>query len=289
MSYNLEDVLDGEYDGEFDEAATVGIDIGSRGAKGVLLYKGKIYVCNESSGISTKQTAKHLLEVLLTEAKVEKKEVLGIVGTGYGSVAMDFGDIPFWPITEITCHAMGAHYLHNATETVIDIGGQDSKAIRVDPDTGRVNDFIMNDKCAAGTGRFLEKVAQILEIPLDELGDTVLKSNNPADISSQCVVFAESEVISLRANGAKKEDIVYGIHLASARRIQTLLKKTGFKKDILFTGGVSNNVGMRRAIEEIIGEKLSTTKLDSVYAGALGAAVYAHKYSKGEKKWQNVG
>ncbi|MGN0427671.1 MAG: acyl-CoA dehydratase activase [Agathobacter sp.] len=280
MVYQLEDVLDDDYSGELHEAVTVGIDIGSRGSKAVLLCDGKIYVRNVPSGVSTKETAKFLLTELLQEAKLKETDIKGIVGTGYGSVAMDFGQIPFWPITEITCHAMGAHYLHKATETVIDIGGQDSKAIRVEPDTGRVNDFVMNDKCAAGTGRFLEKVAQILEIPLDALGDTVLKSQNPSDISSQCVVFAESEVISLRANGTAKEDIVYGIHLASARRIQALLKKTGFKKDILFTGGVSNNVGMRRALEEVIGEKLAGTKLDPVYAGALGAAIYAHRNSQ---------
>lgn len=287
MGYQLKAVLDDGYQGELKDAVTVGIDIGSRGSKGVLLFRDHIFVKNLPSGVSTKQTAKELLDYLIEESGITREEIQGVVGTGYGSVAIDFGEIPFWPITEITCHAMGAHYLHNATETVIDIGGQDSKTIRVDSYTGRVNDFVMNDKCAAGTGRFLEKVAQILEIPLDDLGDYVLKSDNPADISSQCVVFAESEVISIRANGAKKEDIVYGIHLASARRIQSLLKKTGFKKDILFTGGVSNNVGMRRAIQEVIGEKLSATKLDSVYAGALGAAIYAYKNSKGERYESN--
>lgn len=277
MVYQLKDVLDEHYCNALDDAASVGIDIGSRGSKAVLLYQGNIYVKNVPSGVSTKETAQELFEDLLGEAKISKDKIRGIVGTGYGSVAMDFQGIPFWPVTEITCHAMGAHFLHKETETVIDIGGQDSKAIRVDTESGRVNDFVMNDKCAAGTGRFLEKVAQILEIKLDDLGPTVLQSECPSDISSQCVVFAESEVISLRAKGTDKADIVYGIHLASARRIQTLLKKTGFKKDILFTGGVSNNIGMRRALTEVIGEELATTKLDTVYAGALGAAIYADK------------
>lgn len=273
MLFQLQDVLDEKYTNSLDSAKTVGIDIGSRGAKAVLLYRGKLYTQFVPSGISSKETARLLFEKLLEEAEISSDEINKIVGTGYGSVAMDFGTIPFEPLTEITCHAMGAHYLHAATQTVIDIGGQDSKAIRVDPNNGKVSDFVMNDKCAAGTGRFLEKVGQILELDLDELGETVLLSNNPINISSQCVVFAESEVVSLRATGAKKEDIAFGIHLASAKRVKNLLKRTGFHKDILFTGGVSNNVGMKRALEEVIGEKLSEAKLDTTYAGALGAAI----------------
>lgn len=272
----LKDVLDEKYAYSLDEAKTVGIDIGSRGSKAVLLYEGRIYTQLVPSGVSSKETARALFEALLREAQIGEQEIDGIVGTGYGSVVMEFGQIPFQTLTEITCHALGAHYLHADTRTVVDIGGQDSKAIKVNHMDGKVVDFVMNDKCAAGTGRFLEKVAQILELDLDELGETVLKSENPAEISSQCVVFAESEVISLRAQGMKKEDIAYGIHLATARRIRTLLKRTGFQKDILFTGGVSNNIGMRRALERVIGETLSDTKLNTIYAGALGAAISAY-------------
>lgn len=159
--------------------------------------------------------------------------------------------------------------------TVIDIGGQDSKAIKVNTYDGKVVDFVMNDKCAAGTGRFLEKVAQILELKLDELGPVAVKSEKPCDISSQCVVFAESEIISLRATGAKKEDIAYGVHLATARRVRNLLRRTGFEPDILFTGGVNNNIGMIKALEQILGEKIVRVKLDTMYAGALSAALTA--------------
>lgn len=274
--YELKDVLDDGYDGGLDGAKSVGIDIGSRGSKAVLLYDGKMYVNMVPSGVSSKETARELLESLVQAAGVDRNKLQGIVGTGYGSVVMDFGDIPFHTITEITCHALGAHHLHKGTKTVIDIGGQDSKAIKVNHHDGKVLDFIMNDKCAAGTGRFLEKVGQILELNLDDMGQAVLEAENACNISSQCVVFAESEVVSLRATGAKKEDIAYGIHLATARRVQNLLKKTGFEKDILFTGGVSNNKGMKRALEEVLGEKLSDTKLDAVYAGALGAAISAY-------------
>lgn len=285
MSYDLKDILDDKYAHALDNVRTIGIDIGSRGSKAVLFYDGKLYTRNVPSGVLTKAVAHELFHDLVDEAGVNPADIKGIVGTGYGAVAMDFNKIPFWAVTEITCHALGAHYLNSKTQTVVDIGGQDSKAIRVNPLDGRVEDFIMNDKCAAGTGRFLEKVAQILEIDLDNLGDVVLRSDNPSKISSQCVVFAESEAISLRATGKKREDIAYGIHLASARRIQTLLKKTGFKREILFTGGVSNNKGMRRALEEVIGDRLADTKFDTTYAGAIGAAVVAHRNAEKKEEY----
>ena len=284
MVFELENVLDEKYKKSLNDANTVGIDIGSRGSKAVLLYEGKLYTQIVPSGVSSKETANQLFHKLLKEAGISRTDIAGIVGTGYGSIVMEFPGIPFETITEITCHALGAHYLHAETRTVIDIGGQDSKAIKVNHHNGKVIDFIMNDKCAAGTGRFLEKVAQILELDLDEMGEVVLESEHPSEISSQCVVFAESEVISLRALGEKKEDIAYGIHLATARRIRSLLKRTGFERDILFTGGVSNNRGMRRTLEETIGEKLADTKLDTIYAGALGAAIGA--YDIANKKFE---
>lgn len=280
MLYQLQHVLDEKLKHNLDNAKSIGVDIGSRGSKAVLLYEGKLYTNMVPSGISSKDTASELVVSLLKEADIQLKDIRGIVGTGYGSVAMEFPGTHFRPLTEITCHAMGAHYLHSATQTVIDIGGQDSKAIKINPYDGRVVDFIMNDKCAAGTGRFLEKVAQILELEIDQLGELVLRSEHPSDISSQCVVFAESEVISLRATGEPKEDIAYGIHLATARRIMGLLRKTGIMKDILFTGGVSNNVGMRRTLQEVIGEQIADTKLNPVFAGALGAAVYADELKR---------
>lgn len=275
MVYELKDVLDLKYAHALDGYRTIGIDIGSRSSKAVLLYDGKIYVKLVPSGVSSKQTARRLVADLLEEAGKKEADIVFAVGTGYGGVVVETDPIPFEMVTEITCHALGAHYLHADTRTVIDIGGQDSKAIRVNPVDGKVLDFAMNDKCAAGTGRFLEKVAQLLEIPLDNLGTEVLQSTEPEEISSQCVVFAESEVISLRAKGKQKKDIAYGIHLATARRIRGQLKRTGFEEDVLFTGGVSNNIGMRRAVEETIGAKIATTKLDTSYAGALGAAISA--------------
>lgn len=272
-------VIDEKYIGTLNQMKSLGIDIGSRASKAVLLYQGKIYTKMVPSSVSSQATAVRLLEDLAGEAGISSDQVEYIVGTGYGRVAMDFGSVPFSGLTEISCHALGAHYLNSDTRTIVDIGGQDSKAISIDPENGKVKEFIMNDKCAAGTGRFLEKVAMLMEVPITELGPVSLESREDIPISSQCVVFAESEVVSLRAQGKTKADIAAGIHRASARRVLSLLKRTGLAPTVLFTGGVSNNQGMRRALEEATGAKLGSTKLNTTYAGALGAAISAGRYA----------
>lgn len=275
MKYDISEVLDQTLVEGIKNARTIGIDIGSRAAKAVLLYDGALYTSIQPSGISSVETARELMQEVTREAKISSKDIEYIVGTGYGRVAMDFGEIPFMGLTEITCHALGAHYLDAETRTIVDIGGQDSKAIKVDPETGNVLDFIMNDKCAAGTGRFLEKVAHLLDLSLEELGEYAVRADQPSEISSQCVVFAESEVISLKVQGVSKENIAAGIHFATARRIKSLLRRVGFEQDIVFTGGVSQNPGMVKALEETIGAPITATALDPTYAGALGAAVSA--------------
>lgn len=280
MKYDIETVLDKTLAGGVNNARAVGIDIGSRAAKAVLLYDGALYTAIQPSGISSVETAKEMLEALAKEANIKRENVQYIVGTGYGRVAMDFGAIPFKGLTEITCHAMGAHYMDAETRTIVDIGGQDSKAIKVDPENGNVLDFIMNDKCAAGTGRFLEKVAQLLDLSLKEMGEYAVRADEPTEISSQCVVFAESEVISLKVQGISKENIAAGIHFATARRIKSLLRRVGFEQDIVFTGGVSQNPGMVKALEETIGAPITATVLDPTYAGALGAAVNAAELAR---------
>ncbi len=276
----ISEVLNKKEADALKDAKAVGIDIGSRATKGVLLYEGKLYSTLVPSSVSSKETAAQILDDLIGQAGIKYKDVEYLVGTGYGRVALEFKDIPSQVVTEISCHAMGAHYLNPDTRTILDIGGQDSKAIKVDALTGKVVEFIMNDKCAAGTGRFLEKVALLLELDLDEFGQAAVKSENPADISSQCVVFAESEVISYKAQGIPREDIAAGIHLATARRVKNLLKKVGLDDTILFTGGVSQNPGMRKAVKEVLGMELGNTKLDATLAGALGAAIYAYDYAK---------
>lgn len=280
MRYDIDKVLDETLTEEIRQARAIGIDIGSRAAKAVLLFDGKLYTAIQPSGVSSVETAKEMMKVLSEEAEIQPENIEYIVGTGYGRVAMDFGDIPFKGLTEITCHALGAHYMNSETRTIVDIGGQDSKAIKVDSENGNVLDFIMNDKCAAGTGRFLEKVAQLLDLSLEELGEYAVQADAPAEISSQCVVFAESEVISLKVQGISKENIAAGIHFATARRIKSLLRRVGFEQNIVFTGGVSQNPGMVKALEETIGAPITVTALDPTYAGALGAAVSATELAR---------
>ena len=255
----------------------IGIDIGSRTGKAVLLADGNLYTAITPTGVHTQETADKLFKKLLKQTGLAQSEVECIVGTGYGRVALEFGAIPHKIVTEISCHAMGAHILNADVRSIVDIGGQDSKAIRVDPRNGKVVEFIMNDKCAAGTGRFLEKAAHLLELTTEQLGGEALKATKPSDISSQCVVFAESEVISLKAKGESRADIAAGIHIATARRVKNLFNRIGLEGELVFTGGVSNNLGMRKAVEDVLGHAISTVKLDSIYAGALGAAVLAQK------------
>lgn len=270
------EVLDGGLASALGNVSVAGIDIGSRTAKAVLLWDGNIFTVQAPTGIHMQETADELFQELLEKADLKETDVSYIVGTGYGRIALSFKNIPSRVVTEISCHGIGAHYLNPDVRTIIDIGGQDSKAIRIDPETGRVVEFVMNDKCAAGTGRFLERVAGLLDLTIDELGARSVKAAKPSEISSQCVVFAESEVISLRAKGETPEDIAAGIHLAAARRVRNLLKRIGIEPGLIFSGGVSNNIGMQKALEDLLGYPLVKVGLDTIYAGALGAAIHAH-------------
>jgi predicted CoA-substrate-specific enzyme activase len=283
MKWNINEITDARVLYVANKRPLIGLDLGSRASKGVLLTKGDIFTVLIPTGLYMQETADELIGKLLSEAGVSRAELGGVVATGYGRIALKFNDIPFEVVTEITCHAMGAHALRPGTRTIIDIGGQDSKAIKVDPATGKVVDFVMNDKCAAGTGRFLEKAAALLGLQLYELGAVALRSKNPVPISSQCVVFAESEMVSLRARGERQgngealADIASGIHYSAGRRVRNLLGRIGMEPELVFTGGVSNNPGMRHALEDLIGSKFCEVKFDLIFAGALGAAVYAGK------------
>jgi predicted CoA-substrate-specific enzyme activase len=201
-----------------------------------------------------------------------------LVGTGYGRTKVPFADEN---ISEITCHGVGAYWQEPSIKTIVDIGGQDCKVISLDSD-GYVADFAMNDKCAAGTGRFLEGVARALKLDLEELGPISLKSNNPCVISSQCSVFAESEVVTLLADGIDIADIVAGIHKAVANRLISMVNKIGVKKDVTIVGGVSKNAGVVKFLEESFGE-IKKLAVDPQLGGALGAALLARE--KMEKKY----
>lgn len=274
----LAEILDQRVLDRIDDSSVIGVDIGSRGAKAVLLHGDELFVAQVPIGVDIQETADELLDELLDEAGLDLGQIRYIVGTGFGRIALEFVGIPTEVVTEISCHAMGAHFMNSDTRTIIDIGGQDSKAIQVDPKTGKVVKFIMNDKCAAGTGRFLEKAATLLEFTIAELGPAALLARSHPQISSQCVVFAESEIISHRAQGETREAIAAGLHYASARRVKNLVSKIPLEGDLVFTGGVSSNVGMKAALEDLIGLPITALKLDPVFAGALGAAVYAQNF-----------
>ena len=190
LAARVVDVLDPSLAADIASGTVLGIDIGSRAAKAVLLRDGALYAVQVPTGINMQDTANELLDELLELAGIERRAIEHIVGTGYGRVALQFPDIPSEIVTEISCHAMGAHYLNANTRTIIDIGGQDSKAIQVDPKTGKVAKFIMNDKCAAGTGRFLEKAAGLLDYTIADVGPASLHAETQPQISSQCTVFA---------------------------------------------------------------------------------------------------
>lgn len=270
------------------EKTVIGIDIGSRQSKAVLLHSGQIYTQLIPTGYFVKKTADELLEALLEQSNLKRENIDYIVGTGYGRIALEFDEIPNKVVTEISCHGLGAHYLGDDIHTIIDIGGQDSKVIKIDPVSGKVLDFVMNDKCAAGTGRFLEKIAGVLGYDVTRIGEVSLESNNPAFISSQCVVFAESEVISGLASGNSVSNLAAGIHQSVAKRVNTLLNRVGIERNVLFTGGVSNNAGIIKAFEDILGFPVETAKIDTVYAGAIGAALYAAQYAVSKKEFDNA-
>jgi predicted CoA-substrate-specific enzyme activase len=269
------------------DAPVLGLDLGSRASKGTLLVGDRIFTALVPTGLYMQETADTLVGKLLRLAKVKRKQVAHVVGTGYGRISLEFKDLPYTVVTEISCHAMGAHALIPEARTILDIGGQDSKAIKVDRQTGKVVEFVMNDKCAAGTGRFLEKSAALLGIKLQDLGDVALGAKNPAQVSSQCVVFAESEMISLRARGERAHDedsranIAAGVHLSAARRVTNLLGRIGLEPALVFTGGVSNNRGMWKTLEDLLGTQFVTCPgIDMIFAGSVGAAVYAAKEAR---------
>ncbi|RKX38133.1 MAG: CoA activase [Thermotogae bacterium] len=245
-----------------------GIDSGSTSTKLVVVDSEKRILFKKvvKTGAFPKKTALDLLSNAVSKIGCDKQEVY-IIATGYGRGALNFADEA---ITEITCHAKGVSHLFPNICTIIDIGGQDSKVIKLE--NGSVKDFIMNDKCAAGTGRFLEVMSQILEIPLSSMGDFSLRAQNSLSISSVCTVFAESEVISLRSQGHSREDIVAGLHTAISRRITSMYERVNGKAPVAFTGGVALNKGLKVVLEKMLQTELLIPD-DPEITGALGAAL----------------
>ena len=250
---------------------TIGIDVGSNTTKAAFLKDGTIAgTLLIPTGYNARQAAEKVFHDLLSKHQVSRDIVDRVIATGYGRNSIDFADKT---VTEITCHATGAHYQERRVRTVIDIGGQDSKAIALD-ESGRVIDFAMNDKCAAGTGRFLEVMARALEVDLDVFGEMSLKADAPAAISSLCTVFAESEVISLISKGEKRENIIAGIHDAIGARVTAMANRIPLVDPVCMTGGVARNVGVVKALQKNSGRDIEVLKFAQVN-GAIGAALIA--------------
>jgi predicted CoA-substrate-specific enzyme activase len=250
----------------------MGIDSGSTSTNAVILDQDKKIVASAvvRTGAKSGESADRILQEVLDKAGLQKEDMDLIVSTGYGRVSIGFANEN---VTEISCHGKGAHYFNPNIRTILDIGGQDSKAIKLN-EQGEVIDFVMNDKCAAGTGRFLEMMARTLEIDISELGPISLEWKEDIDISSMCSVFAESEVISLIALNKEKCDIAHGIHKAIAGKAYSLMKRVGLEGEFMMTGGVAKNPGVVKAVEDKIGESLFICEEPEI-VGALGAALFA--------------
>ncbi|MDR1193926.1 MAG: acyl-CoA dehydratase activase [Peptococcaceae bacterium] len=259
---------------------TLGIDIGSASSKAVILADGLRPVAGQAIQAGTGSSGpKQAVERALDEAKLTLSDIAASVATGYGRFTCELTDRQ---VSEISCHARGVSHQLPSARLVIDIGGQDAKVIRLDAQ-GAVWQFLMNEKCAAGTGRFLEVMSRVLEISLREMGAYHDRSSRPAAVSSTCTVFAESEVISLLAAGAAKPDIIAGIHRSVAVKVCGLASRVGWEDDIAMSGGVARNQGVVKALEAELGRPIKITP-EPQLAGALGAALYAFDQYQSKNK-----
>ncbi len=253
-------------------AYAAGVDVGSTQTKAVVINEERQIVSRSliDTGANVVLAAENAYVEALKDGGIREEEVEYVVGTGYGRYKVTFGDTQ---ITEISCHGRGSVHMFPGTRTVVDMGGQDTKAIRVSP-SGEIVDFCMNDKCAAGTGRFLGAAAAALEIPLGELGVVALRAEKPVKISTTCTVFAESEVVSWLGKGKKIEDILLGVHQSIVSRSLGLMRRVGIEPEVTFTGGVTRNIGVVTVLNDMLGFAVNVSE-ESHYMGALGAALFA--------------
>ncbi|HCL4437020.1 2-hydroxyglutaryl-CoA dehydratase [Clostridium botulinum] len=255
---------------------TMGLDIGSTTSKGVIIKNGKEIVASVLVPVGTGTSGPlKLIKELKEKSNLTEKDIEKTVVTGYGRIQYKDADKQ---ISELSCHAKGVAFLIPGARTIIDIGGQDAKAMKLN-DKGKLINFIMNDKCAAGTGRFLDVMAGVLETDVSKLGEISEKSTKEVSISSTCTVFAESEVISHLSANAKKEDIVAGIHTSVVRRVSTLAMRVGIEDQVVMVGGVARNKGIVKAMEKELGHDIKVPELAQL-TGALGAAIYAFEETK---------
>jgi len=245
-----------------------GIDVGSTMTKVVILNEGIIASIIGPTGPEQRRLANKVMEEALKKAAISFQVITYIISTGYGRINVPFADQQF---TEITCHAKGIVRLFPKAKTIIDIGGQDVKGIKIDG-TGRTTDFVMNDKCAAGTGRFIEVIADALGVSLDKVGDLSLQSKNPAKISNICTIWAQQEVAASLAEGVPISDLLAGIHKSLAERISTMVNRLKVEEMVVVTGGGGKNRGLVKALSEQLGHQILVPE-EPLITGALGAAM----------------
>jgi predicted CoA-substrate-specific enzyme activase len=248
-----------------------GVDVGSTMTKVVLTDKSNnsLSTIKGPTGPEYRQLANEVMRQSLEQASLQIDDISYIVATGYGRLNVPFADRQ---ITELSCHARGVSSLFPNVQTAIDIGGQDAKCMKID--NGRLTNFVMNDKCAAGTGRFLEVTAATLGIKLEDMGDISLKATKRIQISNLCTIFAQQEVVALLSRGEKLENILAGLHDALASRVAALARRLGIEPDLVLTGGVAKNTGIVRAMKENLGCEIFVPE-EPLLTGALGAAILA--------------
>lgn len=250
----------------------LGIDIGSTASKAVIIDENKRIIAKEMVPSGTgKFGPVEVYKRVLQNSNLKKEDITHILATGYGRFVFEDADDQK---SEISCHAKGIYFVNPEIRTIVDIGGQDVKVIRLNGQ-GRIINFTMNDKCAAGTGRFLENMAKVLNLKTEELGDISMKAVHEAEISNTCTVFAESEVISKLANDTPTEDLVAGIHTSVARRVASLAFRNGIVPKVAMSGGVAKNKGIVKALSREINQDIFVHE-DSQFFGALGAALFAY-------------
>ncbi|MDP2660559.1 MAG: benzoyl-CoA reductase, bzd-type, subunit Q [Dehalococcoidia bacterium] len=262
---------------------TAGCDVGSVSSQAVIMLDGQVYAfANMRTGSDSPNSANNVMNWALKDVPLKLEDIHYIIGTGYGRVNVPFANRA---ITEISCHARGGNFMYGPTvHTILDMGGQDCKAIRCD-DKGKVTAFLMNDKCAAGTGRGMEVMADLLSVPIEDVGEMSLDvEEEPPPVSSTCVIFAKSEATGLLRKGWPKKKVLAAYCAAMAHRVVTLLERMGVEKDFAITGGIAKNVGVVRRIEKELGVTALTPKLDTQIAGAVGAALFAKAIVEKERK-----
>lgn len=267
------------------EVISAGVDIGSVSSQAVIMVDGELYAsANTRTGYNSPESAQNVMNWALDATDEMKLEDIHFtVGTGYGRVKVPFAKKA---ITEIACHARGANYMYGSTvKTVMDMGGQDLKAIRCD-ERGKVENFLMNEKCAAGTGRGMEVIADLLKVPIQEVGPRSLEvDEDPPPVSTVCVVFARTEMMSLFKKGYTTNQALAAYCAAMAYRVYTQIKEVDVVKDFVITGGIAKNPGIVKRLEKLIGLEALKTDVDNQLAGAIGAALFGRVlYLKSLKK-----